>query len=1108
MRKRFPVLLLFLSAWGGLFAQEGARYLIITHDTFYNALQDLAQWKNQKGMKCKVIRLSEIGSNPDSIRNFVIYAYNNYNPRPEYLLLVGAPSLLPSYYNSTLRIYTDNYYANVSGDYRAELCYGRLPAKTASQCSVMVKKILFYEKIPTLADSFWLVKGVGIVNEDGSSDDTIYWNNVRFACQLMGSAGFVQVDTFSRLRGDSAGDVINAVNQGRGIVLYRGNATNNWYTPFNVNVQLTNNVNMLPIIASITCQTLTLSPNESMVGEAWLKVGSASGGLKGAVAFFGNTHSGTNLAPIRGVCTRGFFRTFFSDNYQLGKAVLAAKESIYARFFNQAEYEGFNLLGDPELNVLTGIPKPLIVEYPQSIRIGGQNITIRVRRENLPLANALVCLVKSSEVYAYGYTNSSGEITLNISPQTPGEMTLTCTGRNSLPFLGTIWVLPPSGSPYPVYYDLRLYDFPPNGNNNGKPNPGEEISLKILLKNIGDVPAYYLRGTLRTNDPNCQIFDSSATYGIIPPDSIRENEGYYRFRLSPDLPDGYTLPFSLFLTDTLGNNWQTNFSIFIQRGILTFTNYSVRDSAPGGNGNGLFEPGESGKLLFGLRNTGSDVISGAFGLLRSKTPKVRVIDSLAFFGNLLPGEEKFNNLTPFSLTFSPSLFGGQNIYLDFIYFGDGFSPYRDSVGILLVLGGSSPSQPIGPDPYGYYCYDNTDLSSGRAPNYNWVDIRSSGQLVPGATEANDTIVSLRLPFTFKYYGREYDTVSISSNGFFVMGRSTYYSGNNRSVPSPSAPVRGVFPFWDDLDTRRQQQMVNGEVYHYYDQANNRYIIMFWDCPHYQRRDVRETFEAILFDPRYYQTPTGDGEIVFQYAVVSDAISCTVGQQDHTETRGICYLYNNTYHPNAASLVSGRAIRLTTLPPVEQNTPWLTLERVTFDDTQGGNGNGILEPGESILLTVYLRNRGQASVNNLIGKLRRQEEDFIVLDSTCNFGTVAPNQEVNNSSSPYRFRISSFPSDTVLSFLLHLTGTNYQNSLFFTLGMGSFTGISRDKVLKASRKLKTFWREISEIKNGLRREKLAIYNFSGQKVEKIERAGIYFLKIGGKTEKIIFLPPGR
>ncbi len=432
--------LLFGLTFSLLFAQEGARYLIITHDNFYNIVQPLAQWKHKKGMMCKVVRLSEVGNTPNAIRDYVVNAYNSWPIRPEYLLLVGSPSLLTSYYYSAghqNRVYTDNYYANVTGDYRAEIPYGRLPCKNAFQCSVMVAKILFYEQKPNLLDSLWIVKGVGIVNEDGSSDDTIYWGNVRFACQRMGEAGFIQVDTFSRFRGNSANDVINAVNNGRGIILYRGSGVGNWYNPFNVNVSLCNNPYKLPIAASITCQTLTLAPTESMVGDAWMKVGTPSQ-PKGAVAFFGNTHSATNIAPVRSVCTRGFFRTLFSNDYQLGKALLSAKESIFVRFNNQLEYYGFNLLGDPELNVLTGIPKPLSVFYPETIELGSREVGILVKRLSLPIPNALVCLWKGGEVYKYGYTNVNGEILFNVNPISEGDMLLTVTARNSIPFEGRI----------------------------------------------------------------------------------------------------------------------------------------------------------------------------------------------------------------------------------------------------------------------------------------------------------------------------------------------------------------------------------------------------------------------------------------------------------------------------------------------------------------------------------------------------------------------------------------------------------------------------------------------------------------------------------------------
>ena len=85
----------------------------------------------------------------------------------------------------------------------------------------------------------------------------------------------------------------------------------------------------------------------------------------------------------------------------------------------------------------------------------------------------------------------------------------------------------------------------------------------------------------------------------------------------------------------------------------------------------------------------------------------------------------------------------------------------------------------------------------------------------------------------------------------------------------------------------------------------------------------ETFQAVLLDPSYYTTPTGDGEILIQYKEFNntsfgsydwDQIHgdyCTVGIEDHTMTRGLQYTFNNTYHPAAMQLSDERSILITT-----------------------------------------------------------------------------------------------------------------------------------------------------------------------------------------------------
>ncbi len=63
---------------GFTFAQErGAEFVIITPDAFRNAVMPLAEWKTKKGITTKVVTLSEAGRTPESIRNYLISAYNN-----------------------------------------------------------------------------------------------------------------------------------------------------------------------------------------------------------------------------------------------------------------------------------------------------------------------------------------------------------------------------------------------------------------------------------------------------------------------------------------------------------------------------------------------------------------------------------------------------------------------------------------------------------------------------------------------------------------------------------------------------------------------------------------------------------------------------------------------------------------------------------------------------------------------------------------------------------------------------------------------------------------------------------------------------------------------
>ncbi|HEY3296228.1 MAG TPA: C25 family cysteine peptidase [bacterium] len=131
------------------------------------------------------------------------------------------------------------------------------------------------------------------------------------------------------------------------------------------------------------------------------------------------------------------------------------------------------------------------------------------------------------------------------------------------------------------------------------------------------------------------------------------------------------------------------------------------------------------------------------------------------------------------------------------------------------------------------------------------------------------------------------------------------------------------------------------VYSYYDATNHRYIL---EWSHVQKYNGSapypdETFECILYEAGYPATPTGDGEILFQYLTcnnTTDAYSsndyCTVGIENLNNTDGVQYSYWNQVSPaipGAAALTGGRAILFTTAK-YPSSTPQSPVNLVVYN----------------------------------------------------------------------------------------------------------------------------------------------------------------------------------
>ncbi len=634
---------------------QGARYLIITHDSYADALKPLADWKTQKGIKAKIVTLSDIGgSDSISIRNYVINAYNNWSMKPEYLLLVGNKYQIPfpkfTYPPNTF--YSDNYYTSVAGNFQNEILPGRFWVFDTLTAKTIVAKVLNYEKFNQPEDTIWVKKGTTIVCEDYTGGDTTYWGDARYAHNLMINAGFIHIDSLAESRGDSSREVLNAINDGRSYILYRGGAWQFWQWPFDQidTAQMCNGFK-LPVVISATCGTV------DGIGYIW-QVAGVPEQPKGVVGFLGSTTA--LMAPAefyRRALARGTLNNIFFDSLStLGKACEAGRLNYYSIFNDSLEYQSWTCLGDPNMNLRTGIPRITQITTTPPVW-AGDTLSVIVRTNNQPMPSALVCIraISDTNFYHYGYTDNQGMVKFIDNLYYPDTGLITVTGRNIFPGFDTI----PggfTGGPYVQYESHVVLDTAVGGNGNFQPNNGETFELAVWIKNFGDSTARGVTAILQKaeSDSYYDLNDTIKQYGLIlSQDSSFTGADGFNVTVDPYCPDSHLIKLKMTMTDTLGTEWQSYFKvlIFSPRPYLKYK-YCIIEDSTGGNHDHRVNPAENIEMPLWIANIGDSIAINVQGWLRKTQPDLYfdLSDTVKSFGDILSQDSAWTGSDGFNIS--------------------------------------------------------------------------------------------------------------------------------------------------------------------------------------------------------------------------------------------------------------------------------------------------------------------------------------------------------------------------------------------------------------------------------------------------------------------------
>ena len=466
-------------------------YVVISESPMDTVFQRLADWKTKKGVPATVVLVSWINSNyagydlQEKIRNFIIDARNNWGTI--YVLLGGSgdynsagQNIVPTrkgWYtlyggpdNDSLP--ADLYYSDLDGnwdfdgdhtygelgdsvDMYADVYVGRASVYNIAMAQNFVYKVLTYERNPPVDYIEKLMLPAAIIwpsYDERPMQDSIF---------RIAPSDWQKSKMYERNGNLSRPSMIDTMNIGYHFGHWAGHGSEdgvillpNWWYLHISDINYLNNGDRVGIVNCISCLcgAWDLTPGSDCFAERL--VNRVGGGL---VATMMNARYGWGAwigyyvpGPSERIDTTFYAKLFTENNYYLGATHAAAKDAWvpYAdygapyAFTRWCIYE-LNLLGDPEMPVWTDEPMFLTAEYPTTIFLGGQSITVTVMSDGNPVDNVLVCLQQGTEVYKSGYTNISGEVTLNIFPITQGILNVTVSGHNYIPHEGEIIVTNP-----------------------------------------------------------------------------------------------------------------------------------------------------------------------------------------------------------------------------------------------------------------------------------------------------------------------------------------------------------------------------------------------------------------------------------------------------------------------------------------------------------------------------------------------------------------------------------------------------------------------------------------------------------------------------------------
>lgn len=416
-------------------------YLIISSTAFQTGLQPFVDWKTSCGYEVVVVD-APTPPTTTAVKNIILEAYQTWDNPPAYVLLFGDTDTLPHYTGEASGSADDNAYTELEGTgyWTPDVMIGRMPVRSTTDITNMLTKILQVDQM-TMPSTDYFKDSVWLASSDHSSmlEATHEWcfaNHIDPYDPPNNTAHSV----YERLGGDTVDFAFN-VNAGRGIVAYSGHGYGDGSGTASVHfvhsdVTALTNANLYGHVMVFACGT-NLHDQPISFGERWLLEAN-----KGSASYWGTSESSywtedDNEQREIFRCQHEDLVTSLSGMYFMGliEVYETGGDSDYY-------FDIYNLMGDPSADLVTRIPLTPLIDSPVSTTPNEQDFAVNITANGGPVTGALVAITMDGALLGAGYTDATGLASVHIAPTSPGEAVITVSGHNLIPTQQNLLIMP------------------------------------------------------------------------------------------------------------------------------------------------------------------------------------------------------------------------------------------------------------------------------------------------------------------------------------------------------------------------------------------------------------------------------------------------------------------------------------------------------------------------------------------------------------------------------------------------------------------------------------------------------------------------------------------